>query len=165
MFDDWQAGGFQQFAGADVSFRVPFSEAVINSYIAADVLPRIARLRRLDVSVHADNRLTVVVALTQPRWLPNLTLPLFLEPDVGPASDPCIRLRITGTGMAGTLAPFLSIWKDRLPPGIEVDGRVVDIRLAQAIQDPTVRLWLSRVRELRFSSVDGMLWVAGRVVV
>jgi hypothetical protein len=163
-FDQWRADGFQQFAGTTVDVRVPFSDDVINGFLTRDVLPRIPRLRELRIAVHDERQLDLHVALAQPRWLPAFTVPLQLEPDVTSVEGLRLRARITDS-LAGTLSPFIALWKDRLPSGITIDGRAIEVALPQLVHDAHGRLILSKLERLHFSSSPGVLWVSAHLSV
>jgi hypothetical protein len=104
------------------------------------------------------------VALAQPRWLPAFTIPLQLDPDVTAAGGLRLRLRITDS-LAGTLSPFIALWKDQLPSGISIDGRAIEVTLPELVHDADGQLILSRLERLHFSSSAGVLWMSGHLSV
>lgn len=161
---EWRARRFRDFTGAEVDGRVPFTEPVINELIDRVVLPRAPSLRRLRVTVRPENRLDVFV-LTRRVWLPGVTIPLEIEPDLVFTPDPTIRISIRRQGLVGEMAPLLGLVAERLPPGVRVQERLIDVNLAVLLPEGDPQLVLSWLKRARIETTTGTIWLEARLVV
>ena len=157
---DWRAKHFAAFAGASAEVTLPIPQAVLNEVLAAQVLPRAPALGRLDVVIQPDNRLDVVVASGRVRWLPPLTVPLRVEPEVAPG--PRLRMRLEGGGLVARLAPWAVRLGEGRVRGVTLEGRSleVDVSALLAPHDAqTLAIWFDSgaVR-----TEPGVLWITAR---
>ena len=156
-FDHWRASQFRDFAGARLDFRVPCGEPLLNELIARYVLPRVPALRSVRLHVREANLLVVRVESATLSWLPALTIPLEIEPELCSASGATARLHIRGSGLAALLAPLTRYIS--LSPHVRVANKVVEIDIAgflPAKDRPTLVAWL---RNARVSTSGGALWL------
>jgi len=149
---------FRELAGAEAFVKVPLPEAIVNAFVETAILPSVPALRALRVAFHEGNRVDVIVALPS-RLLPAITVPLEIEPHVHMGPSPTVRLHLLQGGVAGLLGPLAGAWSDRLPRGVRIDQRVVeiDVRTLLAGRDP----WglLDLLQQARVTTTPSTLWV------
>jgi hypothetical protein len=127
-FDQWRASQFRDFAGARLDVRVPCGEPLLNNLIERYVLPRVPALRSVRLHIREANLLVVLVESATLSWLPALTIPLEIEPELCSASGATARLHVRGSGLAAFLAPLMRYIS--LPAHVRVANKVVEIDIA-----------------------------------
>jgi hypothetical protein len=161
LLAQWRATHFAGFGGASLELRLPISQTLLDDVLAHEVLPRVPALRRLDVRILADNRLEVSVASARMSWLPALTVPLALEPDIAPG--PRLRLQIVGGGIAAQVAPIAARFGDGRLKGVRVHERIIEVDLAQLVPPPddrTVERWFDTGT---VATQRGVIWLTVRL--
>ena len=157
----WRMTHFAAFAGATVDVRVPISQTLLDDVLAREVLPRVPALRRLEARILADNRLELAVASARIAWLPSLTIPLAIEPEIAPG--PRLRMQIVGGGIAAQVAPFAGRFGDGRVKGLRIHERDIEVDLAEFLRPPdslTVERWFETGT---VSTERGVLWLAVRL--
>ncbi len=158
---EWRARHFAVFAGASADITLPIPQAVVNQVIATEVLPRVPALGRLDVLIRPDNRLDVVVASGRFRWMPPLTVPLRVEPDVAPG--PRLRMQVHGGGLAALLAPWAARLGEGRVRGVTLDERRIEIdvlALLPPTDAQTLAIWF---HSGAVHTDAGVLWISARL--
>jgi hypothetical protein len=152
---------FAAFAGATVEVRVPISQTLLDDVLAREVLPRVPALRRLEARILPDNRLELSVASARLAWLPTLTIPLALEPEIAPG--PRVRLQIVGGGIAAQVAPFAGRFGDGRVKGLRIHERNIEVDLGEFLRPPddrTVERWFDGGS---VSTQRGVMWLSARL--
>ena len=161
LLEHWRTTHFAGFAGTTVEVRVPISQTLLDDVLAREVLPRVPALRRLEARILADNRLELLVASAQIAWLPSLTIPLAIEPEMAPG--PRVRLQIVGGGIAAQLAPFAGRLGDGRVKGLRIHDRNIEVDLIEFLRPPddrTVERWFEAGS---ISTERGVVWVTARL--
>ena len=161
LLDHWRATHFAAFAGAAVEVRVPISQTLLDDVLAREVLPRVPALRRLEVRILADNRLELSVASARFAWLPSMTIPLAVEPEIAPG--PRVRLQVVGGGIAAQVAPFAARFGDGRLKGLRIHDRNIEVDLVEFLPPPddrTVERWFDVGT---VSTQRGVLWLSARL--
>lgn len=161
LLDHWRATHFAAFGGATVDVRIPISQALLDDVLAREVLPRVPALRRLDVRILADNRLEVSVASSRFAWLPSMTIPLVIEPEIAPG--PRVRLQVAGGGIAAQMAPFAGRFGDGRLKGVRIHERNIEVDLVEFLRPPdarTVERWFDGGG---VSTQRGVVWLSIRL--
>jgi hypothetical protein len=157
----WRMTHFAAFAGATVEVRVPISQTLLDDVLAREVLPRVPALRRLEARILPDNRLELSVASARIAWLPTLTIPLAIEPEIAPG--PRVRLQIVGGGIAAQVAPFAGRFGDGRVKGLRIHERNIEVDLIEFLRPPddrTVERWFDGGS---VSTQRGVLWLSARL--
>ena len=160
LLELWRASTFRDFSGAQLELRVPLNEAVLNQLLEQLVLPRVSQLRGAAITVRAGNRIDVRVAASFARWLPPLTVPLDIHPDVIFAPGPIVRVDIRRGSLASEMSLLAGLFSSRLPRGVRLLDRRLEIHLAELAADGDARLVLGWLREGRISTHEGVLWLS-----
>jgi hypothetical protein len=155
-----QTGG-ADVRGATATIRVPLREAILNEVLAGVVLPAYPSLRRLNVAVGMDNRVDVTAASSQFAFLPTITVRLEVDPEVRGAPMPIVRLRVRREGVSGLVAPILSLMAKRAPPGVRLDGGLIEIHLAELLRSTAAARYVRMLRSGRIETEPGVLWITG----
>lgn len=145
--------GFRDLSDARLSATVPVSERLINE-IVATTLPSSLPVR--EVHVHPENGNAFAVRLT-PRsaFLPSLTVKLTIDRQPSMPDAPVLVLRLaTMGGLLGMAAAALPIAK-MLPPGVRLDGELVQVDLQAIAAQQGFADLVRHVRELRVTTEDG----------
>lgn len=161
LLDQWRETHFAAFAGATAEVRIPISQTLLDDVLAREVLPRVPALRRLDVRILADNRLEVSVASARFAWLPSMTIPLVVEPEIAPG--PRVRLQIVGGGIAAQVAPLAGRFGDGRFKGLRIHERDIEVDLAEFLPPPddrTVQRWFSGGT---VGTERGVVWLSARL--
>lgn len=161
LLDHWRATHFAAFGGATVEVRIPISQTLLDDVLAREVLPRVPALRRLEVRILGDNRLELSVASARIAWLPSLTVPLAIEPEIAPG--PRLRLQIVGSGIAAQMAPFAGRFGDGRVKGLRIHERNIEVDLVEFLRPPddrTVERWFDGGS---VSTERGVIWLAARL--
>jgi hypothetical protein len=154
--DRWRASQFRDFAGARLDFRLPLGDRLLNDLVAERLLPRIPAVHSAIVRIEPDNRATITVEFARP-WLPRLTVPLEIERNLLSSAEPVARLRISGSGVAGALAPLLRFVT--LPNGVRVANRLIDIHISNFLSPADAATLSECLREARITTTEGTLWL------
>jgi hypothetical protein len=153
----WRASGFRDFAGARFDFRVPLREPLLNAVLERYVLPRVPALRSITLRVGEQNRLDVTVETAKVRWLPPISIPFDIEPDLRLTPDVTSRLHIVGSGVVATLSPLLRFIT--LPPGVRLVDSVVEIDITRLLQPADAATLVAWLRNGRITTTGGTLWL------
>jgi hypothetical protein len=161
LLDHWRATHFAAFGGATAEVRIPISQTLLDDVLAREVLPRVPALRRLEVRILADNRLEVSVASARFAWLPSMTIPLAVEPEIAPG--PRVRLQIVGGGIAAQVAPFAGRLGDGHVKGLRIHERNIEVDLVEFLRPPddrTVERWFDGGS---VATQRGVVWLSLRL--
>jgi len=164
LLERLRTGGFHDFAGGEAFAKLPLREGLVNALLETTVLPRVAALRALRIVFHDGNRLDLVLTFSS-RWLPAMTLPLDLDPHVTMDPSPKVSLHMRDSGLMGRLGPFAGALSDRLPPGVRLDKRLIEIDIATLVGPYDTMGLLRLLQQARLTTATGVLWVDAAVVV
>jgi hypothetical protein len=159
--DRWRASQFRNFAGARLDIRVPLGEDLLNDFIERHLLPRVSSLRSVTLRLSDANRLAVRVESAKWPWLPPITIPLEIDPDLSAGPAPRARLHITGSGVAGTLAPLMRFVT--LPAAVRVANRIVEIDINSFLSPADAATLTEWLRDARVTTTAGTLWLEVRL--
>lgn len=160
LLEQWRETHFAAFGGATAEVRIPISQTLLDDVLAREVLPRVPALRRLEVRILAENRLEVSVASARFAWLPSMTIPLAVEPEIAPG--PRVRLQVVGGGIAAQMAPFAGRFGDGRLKGLRLQERNIEIDLVEflpAPDDRTLERWFDGGS---VSTQHGVVWLSAR---
>ncbi len=158
LLELWRASTFRDFSGAQLELRVPLSDAVLNQLAAAAAARHRRYVRSIGIAVGASNRIDVRIELAQPRWLPPLTVSLFLHPELAHDPGPTIVAEIV-SGLAGSAAQLAGRFGMPLPRGVGLSGRHVLVSLAELAPEGDARVFASWIRSGHFDTLPGVLWL------
>ena len=155
LLDRIRAG---DFAGGEAFAKLPLRDGIANMVLESAVLPRVPALRAMRLVIHPQNRLDLVLSFRS-RWLPAITVPLDLEPHVSMTPAPLVRLSVRDVGVIGRFGPLAGLMGDRLPTGIRVNGRTIEIDLVTLVGPYDPLGVLRFLRQAHLTTGPGVLWV------
>jgi hypothetical protein len=103
----------------------------------------------------------VTVETAKLRWLPPITIPLDIEPDLRLTSDVTARLHIVGSGVLATLSPLMRFIA--LPAGVRLVDSVVEIDITRLLQPADAAILVAWLRNGRITTTRGTLWLDVRL--
>lgn len=155
IFQQLQADGFREVAGAKVSADIPIAERLLNEVVAASLPPNLP-VREVSIRPEAGNQFSVRVT---PRagLLPPVTLKLEIEQQPDFPGSPVLTLRMkTMGGLFGFAAAALPIGK-MLPPGVRLEGERILVDLHAMAARHGFGDLLQHVRQLRVTTEPGLV--------
>jgi hypothetical protein len=160
LLELWRASTFRDFTGARLELRVPLNEAVLNEVLERIVLPSARQLRSLTATIHPANVVELRVASSLSRWLPVLTVPLEIHPALVFTPTPILHIDIRRGSLVSELSPLAALWSSRLPRGVRLLDRRLEIHLAELVPQGDAQLPLAWLREGHISTNEGVIWLS-----
>jgi hypothetical protein len=152
---------FEELAGAHIGGEIPLTDHVLNR-LAAEALRANpdAPVESVEIRV-TGGEITARLALRRPRFAPPITVAARVEqqPELPFSPVLALRWRFPGLGALAALAGPLVAAFSNTPAGIRVDGDIVLIDLAAALEHRGMRHLLDHVRSLRVEPREGAVLV------
>ena len=151
------ASRFAGFSGSDATLSLRITDRLLNDGIAAG-LPPDGPVRSVEAHALAGDRLQAIVTLRKPAFLPALHVNLQIDPAPLAPQAPVLVLRIVG-GAGGMLKMAAPLIAGKLPPGVRLQGDVVEIDVRAILTARGDAQWLDYVRGLQVTTEDAALVV------
>jgi hypothetical protein len=119
---------FEGLQGSTAGLRLVVDQALIDEFIAENLIPRYPALNDVRVAIAPDNQIAVRVR-SKAIFVPDVTLHL----EIGRAADVnplAIRFRIRKQGVSQVIAWVLPAIAHTLPPYVKLSGENVVVELA-----------------------------------
>ena len=149
---------FSELKGTTVDASIPVSQALINEVLET-VLRGNKTIQSCQVSVQAQNRVSVHVKTTLLPWSLNLKLKLDKEVDFASFSSPKIRAWLENNRFLGSLGSFFNA----LPEGVKLYGDQLVIDLGAFLRTPEQKQILKLVRSVGIQTKAGTVILAVNV--
>jgi hypothetical protein len=153
-----QSSAFGDLAGSRISARIPVSRSLVNQLVAQALEGTTTPVRDVDIQPRDDDRIDAIVRVSLP-FVPPLKVAIAIEEQPQFPASPVLVLRWSLLGGLGAIASRLIGARDRLPPGIKLDGDRLELDIPVLAARLPVAPMLSWVKTLELHSI------ADRVVV
>jgi hypothetical protein len=163
LLREQQATRFADIAGAHSSLILPVTDRLVTTMIASRLPPSLP-IRQIDVRAGAGNQMTVRVRLTQPSFLPPITVRLQIEQQPVLPASPILVFRILSEGLAllaGAALKFVPL----LPPGLRLDGDRLYVNVATLLTAYGAGEALAYLTHLEVTTTEGRIVIGARAAV
>lgn len=152
------SSGFADLGGAELSATVPVSDRFLTE-LARSFLPPAAAVRDVEVVALSGDRLRVRGRLAAASFLPpvGLTASIAQQP-LFPARPTLVLQLGSGGAMLSRIGGALGFLRD-LPPGVQLDGELLAIDLAEMLARQGQLRLLPLVERLQVTTQEGKLVV------
>jgi hypothetical protein len=118
-------------AGASVSAEIPMAEDLVNRLIAERLRAAEGPVAAVRLRLRADRRVDAFVTLRAPAFLPEVRAEIDIVGQPRLPDRPVLTLRwaLPGLGLLARLASPVVALANALPPGIDLRGDRIDVRL------------------------------------
>ena len=157
LFGAQFASRFAGLTGSDATVSLRVSDRLMNDGIGAG-LPPDGAVRSIEAHAVAGDRLEAIVTLRKPAFLPPLHLHLQIEPGPLTPQNPVLVLRIVG-GAGGLLKVAGPMIASRLPPGVRLQGDILEVDVRAILTARGEAQWLDYLRGLQITTDNGALVV------
>jgi hypothetical protein len=151
---------FSDLKGATVAASIPVPEALLNEFIQAELMGN-KNIASIQLSVHAQNKVSANIKTTLLPWPLNLKLKLDRFVDFASHSSPKLRAWMENNRLLGSLGAFFNA----LPPGIKLYGDQLVIDLGAFLREPQQKRMLSLVKSVDIRTEEGKLLLDAKIEV
>jgi hypothetical protein len=126
----------RDISGSTVTGEVPIADSLINRFIADALAVRQAPVTAVQLESRDEGRLLAHVTLRGPKFIPPVTVAIYVEEQAQFPDTPVVVLRwsLPKLGFLGNMAaPFISQLKS-LPPGVRIEGERVLVDVAEMLR-------------------------------
>jgi len=126
----------RDISGSTITGDVPIADSLINRFIADALAVRQAPVSAVQLESRDDGRLLAHVTLRGPKFIPPVTVAIYVEEQPRFPDTPVLVLRwsLPKLGFLGNMAaPFISNLKT--PPGVLIDGERVFVDTAAMLRE------------------------------
>jgi hypothetical protein len=151
---------FSDFKGTRVDALVPVPQSLINELIT-EALKGNKSIASIQVSIHAQNRVSLNVKTNVLPWPLNLKLKLDTFVDLASYSSPKIRAWMENNRLLGSFGALFNA----LPEGIKLYGDQVVIDLGAFLRTPEQKRLLSLVKAVGIRTEEGKVILDAKIEV
>ena len=144
------ANHFSDLKGATVSAVVPVPQSLINDLIET-ALEGNKNIESSQISIHAQNRVSVNLKAAFFPWPLNLKLKLDNSVDLASYSSPKLRAWMENNRLLGSLGSLFNTF----PEGIKLYGNQVVVDLGAFLRTPEQKRYLEMVRSVGIQTAEG----------
>ena len=152
----------RDISGSTIAGDVPIADSLINRFIADALAARQAPVTAVQLESRDEGRLLAHVTLRGPKFIPPVTVAIFIENQPQFPESPVLVLRwsLPKLGFLGNMAaPFLSQLKP-LPPGVRIEGERVLVDVAEMLRARGLGETVRYVRRLDIGTRVGQVVVS-----
>jgi hypothetical protein len=151
---------FSDLKGTVAEASIPVPEPLVNELVGT-ALRGNKNIESLQVSIHAQNRVSVNVKTTVLPWPLNLKLKLDKSVDFASYSSPKIRAWMENNRLLGSLGSMFNA----LPPGVKLYGNQIVIDLGGFLRTPEEKRILDLVKSVEIDTEPGRMLLGVKIEV